>query len=438
MAMTRGLNETHDPNATSWVKSANREDSPFPIQNLPLGVFRINGERPRIGVAIGDSVLDLHGAAEANLLDVSSAIQSGCQATLLNELMGLTSRDWSDLRRCLFRLLHQSSATKVQQKVGPLLVPQDAVQMELPCRIGDYTDFYAGIHHATNVGKLFRPDNPLLPNYKWIPIAYHGRSSSIVASGALIRRPSGQTKSAEETAPTFGPTRKLDYELELAFYIGSGNGMGSPISIDQAEANIFGVCLLNDWSARDIQTWEYQPLGPFLAKNFATTVSPWIITVEALAPFRCPAFVRPEADPQPLPYLHSRRDQQEGGVDISIEVALSTQEMRDGGLEPYKLCRSSSRDLYWTMSQLVAHHTSNGCNLRPGDIMGSGTISGSSRDSSGSLLELTRQGSEPIDLPNGQRRTFLENGDEVILSAWCRKEGRRAIGFGGCRGRIEA
>lgn len=437
--MTRGLNETHDPSARSWVKSANRDGTPFPIQNLPLGVFRSNANRTRIGVAIGDSVLDLHGAAEAHLLEgISQSTQSACRSPLLNELMALPQEQWSELRRCLFRLLHQSAAANLQQKMEPLVVAQSALQMEVPCRIGDYTDFYAGIYHATNVGKLFRPDSPLTPNYKWIPIAYHGRSSSIVASGTQIRRPRGQTKSAESAAPAFGPTQKLDYELELGFFIGSGNQMGEPISMERAEANIFGVCLLNDWSARDIQTWEYQPLGPFLAKDFATTVSPWIITWEALAPFRCPAFVRQSGDPEPLPHLHSTSDQETGGVNISLEVTLSTQEMLDRGLEPYRTCHSSSCDLYWTMSQLVVHHTSNGCNLRPGDLLGSGTISGSTKESSGSLLELTRQGSEAIDLPNGQRRTYLEDGDEIVFRAWCRQEGRAAIGFGECRGRIHA
>jgi fumarylacetoacetase len=308
--------------------------------------------------------------------------------------------------------------------------------MEVPCRIGDYTDFYAGIFHAQNVGSLFRPQNPLLPNYKWMPIAYHGRSSSIVISGTPIPRPSGQTKSEDSAAPVFGPSKRLDYELELGFYVGQGNALGKPIPMDRAEAHIFGVCLLNDWSARDIQAWEYQPLGPFLAKNFATTISPWIVTMEALVPFRCPAFKRLKGDPEPLPYLRSNHDQLSGGVDVSLEAAFSTEQMRTAEAEPFPLCRTSSKNLYWTAAQCIAHHTSNGCNLRPGDLLGSGTISGEAKNEAGSLLELTRQGGAPLAIPNGQQRTFLEQGDEVIMRGWCRGKGYKTIGFGECRGRI--
>jgi fumarylacetoacetase len=351
------------------------------------------------------------------------------------------SKIFPTLCKSLFHLLHSSAPASQQEKAKLLLVPQTSVQMELPCQIGDYTDFYAGIFHASNVGSLFRPQNPLLPNYKWIPIAYHGRSSSIVVSGTGVRRPSGQIKAADASAPTFAPCRQLDFELELGLFIGPGNPLGQPISIDQAEENIFGVCLLNDWSARDIQTWEYQPLGPFLAKNFATTISPWVVTLEALAPFRAPAFTRAADDPEPLPYLTSQsakdNSAQQPGLDISLDVSLSTERMRKEREAAHTISRSSSRDLYWTMAQLVAHHTSNGCNLRAGDLLGTGTISGATPQSVGSLLEMTRQGANPIGLPNGESRAYLEQGDEVIFQGWCRREGYATIGFGECRGRVE-
>ncbi|HWF91219.1 MAG TPA: fumarylacetoacetase [Terriglobales bacterium] len=436
--MTLKLNETHDPQAKSWLKSANLEGAPFPIQNLPFGVYR-PAEGPaagdRIGVAIGDSVFDLQAAAK--LLDpVSSEIHSACRSPLLNDLMSLAPEPLSQLRRSLFRLLHESAPPAWQREAQGLLAPQSAVIMKLPCRIGDYTDFYAGIHHAQNVGRLFRPQNPLLPNYKWIPIAYHGRSSSIVISGTPIPRLSGQIKSEDSAAPVFAPTRRLDYELELGFFVGRGNAMGEPIPLDHAEEHIFGVGLLNDWSARDIQAWEYQPLGPFLAKNFATTISPWIVTMEALTPFRCRAFSRFEGDPEPLPYLRSVADSEEGGFDISLEITLSTEQMRMAGTEPVMVCATSSRNLYWTAAQCIAHHASNGCNLRPGDLLGSGTISGENGGELGSLLELTQQGKAPVDMPNGQQRIFLERGDEVTMRGWCRSKGYKPIGLGECRGRI--
>jgi fumarylacetoacetase len=436
--MTYPLNETHDPQARSWVESANAVDTPFPIQNLPFGVYRSGGGPARIGVAIGDMVFDLRGAVKAGLLDsISSATQAACRLQNLNKLLSLTPLHWSQLRARLFHLLHVSAVHKTRMNAQALLHSQAVVAMDVPCRIGDYTDFYAGIFHATNVGKLFRPHNPLMPNYKWLPIAYHGRSSSIVISGTPIHHPSGQTKSPDSDSPKFGLSGQLDFELELGLYIGSGNELGEPIPIERAEENIFGLCLLNDWSARDIQSWEYQPLGPFLAKNFATTVSPWIVTLEALAPFRCPPFERAEGDPKPMPHLHlSDEDGENKGIDISLEVALSTHEMREHSLEPYIICRGSSRDLYWTISQLVAHHTSNGCNLRPGDLLGSGTISGRARDSWGSLLEMTQQGTSMIELPNGQKRTYLEQGDEIVIRGWCRNEGYAQIGLGECRGRI--
>ncbi len=435
--MTHSLNETHDAQAESWVKSANAEGTPFPIQNLPFGVFRAPGADTRIGVAIGTSILDLRAAAEANLLDpVAAVTRSACRSPLLNDLMSLTPQHWSELRLCLFRLLHETAPPDQQQRAATLLTSQAEAAMELPCQIGDYTDFYAGIYHAENVGRLFRPQNPLLPNYKWIPIAYHGRSSSIVISETAISRPSGQTKALESNAPVFGPSHRLDYELELGFFVGTGNALNSPIPIDRAEEHIFGVCLLNDWSARDIQAWEYQPLGPFLAKSFATTISPWIVTLEALAPFRRPAFARPAGDPEPLPYLLSSSDQEKGGIDISLEVELSTVEMRDRKVEAFVVCKTSSTNLYWTPAQFVAHHTSNGCNLKPGDLLGSGTISGMDINEVGSLLERTQQGRSPLELPNGQKRQFLEKGDEVIMRGWCRKKDYRPIGLGECRGRV--
>ena len=431
------LNETHDPQAKSWVKSANVDGAPFPIQNLPFGVYRGNDDSSRIGVAIGDSVLDLRAAIEANLIDpVSNEIRAACQSSLLNEVMALAPEHWSELRRGLFRLLHESAPSAQQRAAVALLVPRNAVTMKVPCRIGDYTDFYAGIFHAQNVGKLFRPQNPLLPNYKWIPIAYHGRSSSIVISGTPIPRPRGQIKSEDSAAPAFGPSKRLDYELELGFYIGQGNELAEPIPIDHAEDYIFGVGLLNDWSARDIQAWEYQPLGPFLAKNFATTISPWIVTMEALAPFRCPGFPRLSGDPEPLPHLRSTSDSENGGIDVSLEITLSTDQMRSTGAKPFTVCETSSKNLYWTAAQCVAHHTSNGCNLRPGDLLGSGTISGEAMNENGSLLELTQQGRVPLVLSNGQQRTFLEQGDEVVMRGWCRSKNYKPIGFGECRGRI--
>ena len=440
--MTSTLNETHEAQAKSWVQSANVDGAPFPIQNLPFGVYSVaEGNLAKtcsgIGVAIGDSVLDLQAAIEANLLDpLPSEIRTSCQSAVLNDLMSLAPKHWSELRRSLFRLLRESAPPAQQRAAEALLAPQNAVTMELPCQIGDYTDFYAGIFHAQNVGNLFRPQNPLLPNYKWIPIAYHGRSSSIVISGTPIPRPSGQTKSEDSEAPVFGPSKRLDYELEIGFYIGQGNALGDPIPIDHAEEHIFGVSLLNDWSARDIQAWEYQPLGPFLAKNFATTISPWIVTMEALAPFRCPTFKRPHGDPDPLPYLRSAADGGERGIDVSLEITLSTDQMRAAGVQPFTVCQTMSKNLYWTPAQFIAHHTSNGCNLRPGDLLGSGTISGEMKNEAGSLLELTQQGKVPLVLPNGQQRTFLEQGDEVIMRGWCRTSGYRPIAFGECRGRI--
>jgi fumarylacetoacetase len=320
---------------------------------------------------------------------------------------------------------------RARDRAETLLVPMSAVDLRLPAVVGDYTDFYASVNHATNVGRLFRPDNPLLPNYKYVPIGYHGRASSLVASGTPVRRPHGQSKLPDAEAPVFGPTRSLDYEAEVGFFVGQGNALGAPIPISEAESHIFGFCLVNDWSARDIQAWEYQPLGPFLGKSFATTVSPWIVTPDALAPFEVPVPPRPAGDPAPLPYLVSSSA---GTLDLWIEVYLTTARMRETNQAPVRLSRANFRDLYWTAPQMLAHHASNGCPLRPGDLLATGTISGTTPDSLGCLLELTRRGASPLSLPNGETRSFLADGDEITLRGFCERPGARRIGFGECRG----
>jgi fumarylacetoacetase len=382
----------------------------FPIENLPFGVFRRNGAA-HIGVAFEDRILDLHTCAD--LFDEPSLL-----APNLNAFMSRGRAVARDVRSRITDLLTRGTADEH-------LVRMSGAEMLLPITIGDYTDFYASVHHATNVGSMFRPDNPLLPNYKWLPIGYHGRASSIVISGTPVRRPNGQTRDGDNVPPTFGPSKRLDYEMELGMVVGRGNALGEPIPVGEALEHVFGFCLVNDWSARDIQTWEYQPLGPFLAKNFATSISPWIVTMDALEPFRTSAFQRSAGDPQPLPYL---RD--DTGFDINVEVWLRTAKMT----EPVRLSRGNFRDMYWTVAQLIAHHTSNGCNLLPGDLLASGTISGTTKDSRGSLLELAWRGTEPIELPTGENRKFLEDGDEVILRAYCEREGHARIGFGECRG----
>lgn len=428
------LDATHDPALQSWVASANAADTDFPIQNLPFGRFRRPGQAWRIGVAIGDQVLDLKLAAEHTKWpsDVQ-ALLAPLGAGDLNEFMARGAAARRTLRRALSQAL---AAGGPEDALAPCLVPQAEVELGVPCRIGDYTDFYVGIHHATAVGKLFRPDNPLLPNYKWVPIGYHGRASSIVASGTPIRRPRGQTQTAGQAAPEVGPTQRLDLELELGFFIGPGNALGTSIPLPEAEDHLFGVCLFNDWSARDIQAWEYQPLGPFLAKNFASTVSPWLVTMEALAPFRRP-FTRPAGDPQPLPYLDDAGQRERGALDVQLEVRLQTAAMREAGMPPVAISRSNAAQAaYWTAAQLVAHHTVNGCNLQPGDLLGSGTLSGPERAQAGSLLELTAGGKEPITLPNGERRTFLQDGDTLVLAGHCERPGARRIGFGLCAGTV--
>jgi len=426
------LNETHDPALRSWVDSANAAATEFPIQNLPLAVFRRRGKNEafRGGVAIGEQIVDLAAAVSHGVFDghVTQPAKAAAGDSL-NALMALGPVSWSALRLALSRGLRDSSPARAL--LEPCLVAQADAEYTLPARIGDYTDFYTGIHHATTVGKLFRPDNPLLPNYKWVPIGYHGRASSIVVSGTPIRRPSGQTKGSAEK-PLFGASQNLDYELELGFLIGTGNALGEPIAIDEAERHLFGVALFNDWSARDIQPWEYQPLGPFLSKNFGSTLSPWVVTMEALAPFRAP-LARPAGDPDPLPYLNAGQDRAHGALDIELEVWLQTAAMREAGQSAVRLTRSNTREAaYWTPAQLVAHHTVGGCNLQPGDLFGSGTLSGPGPGQAGSLLELTQGGKQPITLPNGETRTFLVDGDTLTLRGFCGRSGARRIGFGVC------
>ena len=419
----------------SWIASANQPDTDFPLENLPYGVFR-HGQSTRIGVAIGDQILDLHACVQQGLLsELPPGATAACSKESLNALMALGPSAWSALRAQVTALLDADRADReTQAQVKQLLIPIRDVEMQLPAKIGDYTDFYASIYHATRVGKLFRPDNPLLPNYKYVPIGYHGRASSIVVCGHDIRRPSGQTKPLNAAAPVFGPSRSLDYELEVGMFIGPGNILGQPIPIDQAEHHIFGLCLVNDWSARDIQSWEYQPLGPFLAKNFATSISPWIIPMEALAPYRVPLAERPDGDPAPLPYLGGK-DLRQAGIDLNLEVFLQSPQMRQTGIAPMLLSRGNLRDLYWSVAQLVTHHASSGCNLRPGDLLATGTISGPEEGSEGCLLEMKHR-AEPLRLPTGETRAFLEDGDVVTFHGYCEKPGLPRIGFGQCTGQI--
>jgi len=425
------LDETHDPALQSWVGSANGHPD-FPIQNLPLGVFSLGPREPRIGVAIGDSVLDLHGLASTGLLDDHWTL--GLSLSSLNAWFAHGSEDRRALRRSLSSLLSQDSS---RGAVEPHVYGRQQVIMHLPCVIGDYTDFYVGIHHATNVGKQFRPDNPLLPNYKYVPIGYHGRASSVRVSGAPVIRPKGQRKPPDANEPDYGPSRRLDYELELGIFIGRGNDLGQPVPIGEAAEHIAGYCLLNDWSARDLQAWEYQPLGPFLAKNFLTSISPWVVTPEALAPFRKPIPPRPEGDPKPLPYLSDPSDQAKGGLGIQLEVTLLTAAMREASIPPHVLSRGeAAAAMYWSAAQIVAHHASNGCNLQAGDLIGTGTLSTAEETGLGSLLEISQGGKAPIQLPNGESRSFLEDGDELTLSARCKADGAVSIGFGSCSGKV--
>ncbi|MEG8201033.1 fumarylacetoacetase [Pseudomonas sp. 5FOS] len=422
--------------ARSWVEHANGH-SDFPLQNLPLGIFSRPGEARRCGVAIGDAILDLEAVLAAGLFD--GAAKAAVEATrggALNAFFALGRGARVALRERLLVLLGEHS--EHQAALQAALYPASACQLHVPAQIGDYTDFYVGIEHAKNVGKLFRPDNPLLPNYKYVPIGYHGRASTIRPSGTDVRRPKGQTLPAGHTEPSFGPCARLDYELELGIWIGQGNDMGQAIPVGDAAEHVAGLCLLNDWSARDIQAWEYQPLGPFLSKSFITTVSPWVVTAEALEPFRCAQPARPEGDPQPLSYLLDKRDQAAGAYDIELEVLLLTERMREQGLAPHRLTLSNTRSMYWTVAQLVAHHSVNGCQLQPGDLFGSGTLSGATPGSFGSLLEITEGGKHPVELASGEVRKFLEDGDEIILRARCARDGVVSIGFGECRGTVIA
>ena len=424
------LDETHDPSRRSFVESANAPGCDFPIQNLPFGVYRPpSGPPARVGVAIGDQVLDV-AAAGASFDGLAAQAAQACPVPALNHLMALGPQACSALRLALSRSL---SAEHGDQRLRRHLTPMSQAEMRLPVAVGDFTDFFASIFHASNAGRLFRPDNPLMPNYKYVPVAYHSRTSSIRVSGTPFKRPRGQRKRPDEAAPSYGPSRNLDFELELGIYVGTPSELGEPVPVAAAAEHIFGCCLLNDWSARDIQAWEYQPLGPFLGKNFATTVSPWVVTAEALAPFRAAAFARPAGDPAPLPHLDDAGDRAHGGLDITLEAYVSTETMRRAGAAPLRVTQTSCANLYWTVAQMIAHHTSNGCNLATGDLIGSGTVSGPEQSSWGSLLELTTRGSAPLTLPGGEKRGFLEDGDEVIFRGVCEKPGAIRIGFGECR-----
>ena len=424
------IDETNDAALTSWVESAQGSD--FPIQNLPLGIFSVGNRRRRACVAIGDFALDLVGISD--LLD--EEWRADLSQPVLNSWLARGPEAQSSLRARLIELL---SDERYRDDVESELIGLTEVRMHLPCVVGDYTDFYVGIHHATNVGKQFRPDNPLLPNYKYVPIGYHGRASSVRVSGEPVTRPNGQRKAPDAEAPEYGPSGRLDYELELGIWIGEGNELGSPIPVGEAAGHIAGYCLLNDWSARDLQAWEYQPLGPFLAKNFLTSVSAWVVSPQALAPFRAPMPPRPEGDPQPLPHLDDPEDRRTGGLAVQLEVTLTTEQMRRQGLPAHVLSRGSANAaMYWSAAQIVAHHSSNGCNLQPGDLIGTGTLSTDSEAGLGSLLEISRGGKQPVQLPSGETRSFLEDGDEVTLRAWCEGEGAARIGFGECVGRVVA
>ena len=425
---THDIDETHDRTKRSWVRSANEPASDFPIQNLPFGIFSPPGGAPRGGIAIGDRILDI-AAASSSLGEAASAAARAASRSTLNDVMALPRMHARALRLAASALLDEHSPPRPE-----LLHDQAACSLHLPAAIGDYTDFYAGIHHAVAASAIMRPGQGLPANYKWVPIGYHGRASSVRASGAPVRRPNGQRRPDPAQPPVFGPSTLLDLELELGLLMGGGNPPGEPIPIMRAGDAIFGICLLNDWSARDIQAWEVAPLGPFLAKNFCTTISPWVVTSDALAPFRAPAFARPEGDPHPLPYLHDDADQAQGGLDIALSVSLLTARMRDAGDAPVPIIRSNARHLYWTPAQMVAHHSSGGCNLMPGDLLGTGTISGPMPDQLSSLMELTRHGAEPFRLPNGEQRAYLEDGDEVLLTARCERDGFVPIGFGACAG----
>ncbi len=443
---------THDPQLQSWVDSANTPDTDFPIQNLPLGVFCRDGEdeeEATVGIAIGDQVLDLALLAREGLLEELEEEDEEIEGALDSPDLSVLFCAGPELRQMLRERISNLLTVGNDELQGKkklrkaALLPMNQIRMLLPTQIGDYTDFYSSIHHAINVGSMFRPDQPLLPNYKWIPIGYHGRASTIVASGTPIRRPNGQLSTENEMPPTFGPSTRLDYEMEVGFFVGLGNELGEPCSIETAEQDIAGLVLVNDWSARDIQKWEYQPLGPFLSKSFATTISPWVVTMEALRPFRSPAYPRPEGDPRPLPYLDSQTNAKTGGIDLTVEVFITSVRMRERGISPFRLSSGSFKDMYWTIAQMLTHHTSNGCEMMPGDLLASGTVSGPDRSNRGCLLELTWDGPgqsasarTPVTLPTGETRLFVEDGDEIIMRGHCQRVGFRRIGFGECRGII--
>jgi fumarylacetoacetase len=438
--MTHNLDETHDPARRSFVEDANRPDNDFPIQNLPLGVFSTKADPiARIGVAIGDHVLDLKKASGASER-FTSQTHGALQETSLNSLFALGLAAMRDLRRTVADMLDQgSSGNQVRRNASDLLTPMDACTLHLPTKVSNYTDFYAGIYHARAAGALRTPENPLPENYKWVPIAYHGRASSVQVGQGAVRRPLGQRPPAMAgTPPSFGSSERLDFELEMGFYLGGGNRLGKPIPIAEASQEIAGFSLLNDWSARDIQRWEMYPLGPFLSKSFATSVAPWVVTADALAPFRVAALPRAKGDPRPLDYLFDAADQSHGGLDVNLQVSLSTAQMRGASDPAVEILTSNAKYLYWTPAQMVAHHTINGCNLQPGDLIGTGTISGPSPAELSSMLEFTSAGSKPVALPNGERRGFLQDGDEITFRGRCSRQGYATIGFGSCVGRIEA
>jgi fumarylacetoacetase len=431
------LNQTHDPAARSWVESANAPASDFPIQNLPFSVLRRrnSAEAFRGAVAIGDQVIDIAAwASRAGLHGIAGEAARVCAQPVLNTFFSMGPSAWRALRHALFAALHERAPSDDRAAIEACLVPLAEVEYSLPAQIGDYTDFYTSIHHATNISKLLGLSG-VGANFKSIPIAYHGRVSSIGPSGQRFRRPAGQIMLPGEETPIFSPSRKLDYELELGIYIGQGNAAGEPIDLDQADSHVFGLCLLNDWSARDIQAWEMQPLGPFLAKNFATTISPWIVTMEALAPFRLP-LSRPDTDGKPLPYLDSDRNSTTGAIDIQLEVWIESARHRADHLPASQLSLTSFKHQYWSVAQMVAHHAVGGCNLRPGDLLGSGTISGPEKSEAGALMELARNTSEPVTLSTGEKRSYVEDGDAIILRGYCEKPGFARIGFGESRGEV--
>jgi len=435
-----GLDETHNPSLRSWITGAQAPGTDFPIQNLPLGVFRHDFvERPRVGIAIGDHVLDCLAAARAGFFDeLGPVVRDALQSWSLNALLTLGRAEARSVRTLASRLLRADTAEGKRALAvrDALVVGLDRVSMLVPSEIGDFSDFYASVFHATNVGSLLRPENPLLPNYKYVPVGYHGRASSVVPSGTPVRRPHGQTKPDPAAPPVFGPSKSVDYELEVGAIVCGENPLGDVVPLARAEERILGLALLNDWSARDIQSWESQPLGPFLSKSFATTIGAWVVTLDALEPFRVRAAPRPAGDPAPLPYLSDADDAARGALDIRLEVWLRSSAMRQAGLPAARLSHGEFRSMYWTMGQMVAHHASNGCNLRPGDLIGSGTVSGPEESSRGCLLELASRGAKPVALPSGETRAFLSDGDEVIFRGWCERAGFARIGFGECRGEL--